>query len=568
MISSSAVRTDAKVDKPDQRQLMLNTHDSVMSCLEHQRLSRADFKYSKDFDYLLKHELPCFSIEVKQGQISLVVSHYLAKVVLPSGLSLEILPKIVAAKPTSKSLSKRSSKPATSDDITAIKPNNQELSYAQSNQSNYDNSWQVQVIKARKWVATMLKDIGTDNLAKTIPAVTLSQQSTYKATDNQCLYSQVKGLPFDQTINLNEPWYEGVLARINHILHKASTSLPNRYQTQVNNRPKAQGKINLSAQLKKNWHRPHYLYTEQAVFETDNLLAEFLVTAWQQLQKVSQCQTTVQAQTKLHAQTTVQAQPKAIATAASRSKPKPMQQLPINLHGNLPLAPKQWAMTYQTLLSNKHSWRSQFSVAQLETITQAIEWGWWLLNQGSHEQTPKDYDKASADGLPVPAVMINMNYAFERWVLGKLDKWVSANLSSSKLIIKPSFDWLYYQSEPSRSSLKETVIQKLIPDACIVCDAGTVSHVIDIKYKTINNIADVSGADWQQLYSYQKRLNCLNAWLIYPRTINFTERLDVIDKLKENRQSNQMSVDNVASNTDIEKMSVIPFDPYQSLLLI
>ena len=68
--------------------------DGVISCFEHQRLSRQDFAHSKDFDYLIEQELPCFGIEVKRGQLILVVSHYLAKIILPSGLTLEILPKI------------------------------------------------------------------------------------------------------------------------------------------------------------------------------------------------------------------------------------------------------------------------------------------------------------------------------------------------------------------------------------------------------------------------------------------------------------------------------------------
>ena len=43
---------------------------------------------------MIEQELPCFGIEVKRGQLILVVSHYLAKIILPSGLTLEILPKI------------------------------------------------------------------------------------------------------------------------------------------------------------------------------------------------------------------------------------------------------------------------------------------------------------------------------------------------------------------------------------------------------------------------------------------------------------------------------------------
>lgn len=177
----------------------------------------------------------------------------------------------------------------------------------------------------------------------------------------------------------------------------------------------------------------------------------------------------------------------------------------------------------------------------------------------------------------MPALMINMNHAFERWVLGKLYNWVSDNLVSSRLIIQPKFDWLHQKlpsSNPLAASSKQTgeknsfsiedttqqrVIQKLIPDACIVTAEGKISHVIDIKYKTIEGITQVSGADWQQLYVYQQHLQCENAWLIYPMTKKFAERLDVLADFNENRQSNQGGT---------AQMSAIPFNPYRGLLLI
>lgn len=507
---------------------------SRMSCLEHQRLTQADFAHAADFEYLIKHELPCFSIEVRRGQLSLLVGHYLSKIILPSGLSLEILPKITSAQ----------------SDIRVA--------------SNQTDSFHKDIVRAREWVAAMLQDIAHDKLGKAIPAINLAAIESFSdsAVNNDWSHFSALALSFPESqpqlnqknqqpkSSLDAPWYQGLLVRISEVLQQAAGILPNRYQTQVNNRPKAQGKINLSAQLKNNWHRPHYLYTEHSVFASDELLAQFLSTAWQCWQQLSQ------------------------------NSPIPTnRQTPESLRGIQTLPPSQWAVTYHKIQNDKSAWMSQFTTMQAQTITDAIEWSWWLLTHSNINSAPHDQVRENwqVEGLPMPALMINMNHAFERWVLGKLYNWVSDNLVSSRLVIQPKFDWLHQKlpssnplatsskqtGEKSSVSIKDTtqhrVIQKLIPDACIVTAEGKISHVIDIKYKTIEGIAQVSGADWQQLYVYQQHLQCENAWLIYPMTKKFTERLDVLADFNENRQSNQGGT---------AQMSAIPFNLYRGLLLI
>lgn len=490
-------------------------HDGVISCFEHQRLSRQDFAHSADFDYLIEQELPCFAIEVKRGQLSLVVSHYLAKIILPSGLTLEILPKISVE--TAAETHQSSSQLLTTTDSTVALAKRK-----------------AEIVQARQWVATMLEDISKDNLGKELAALDLAAKPGFYPPSYPTIPSQLA----IASRTLDKPWYEGLLATIRQALQQAAGILPNRYQTQVNNQPKAQGKINLAAQLKNNWHRPHYLYTEKAVFETDQLLAQFLTTAWQQLQKLS-------------AQNVI-------------NESSFDQRMPSSLQGVMVLPPGSWEGVYQQLKSNTASWGSQLSLVQAQVVTQAIEWGWWLLTQGSVAESRQGTENKSVDKLPVASLMINMNHAFERWVLGKLQSWASQQLANSRLIIQPSFDWLYLKTNFPKSGLKSKVVQKLVPDACIMIQEGQISHVLDIKYKSLSAATKVSGADWQQLYSYQQRLNCQNAWLIYPKTKTFTQRLDVFDNLDENRHSNQ---DGDVSGR-ITQMSVIPFDSQQGLLLI
>ncbi|SUD89929.1 5-methylcytosine restriction system specificity protein McrC [Psychrobacter phenylpyruvicus] len=496
---------------------VINTYqnDGVISCFEHQRLSRQDFAYSTDFDYLIEQELPCFGIEVKRGQLRLVVSHYLAKVILPSGLTLEILPKISVE--TAADTHQSPWQLPTATDSTAVLAKRK-----------------IEIAQARQWVATMLQDISTDNLQKELAALNLASKPGFYPP----FYSNIPSQLASASPALDKPWYEGLLATIRQALHQAAQILPSRYQTQVHNQPKAQGKINLAAQLKNNWHRPHYLYTEQAVFETDQLLAQFLATAWQQLQKLSA---------------------QAVINESSFD-----QQLPSSLQGVMALPSQSWTPIYQQLKNNTASWGSQLGVVQLQRVTHAIEWGWWLLTQGTVAESKHSRDRKFGDQLPTAALMINMNHAFERWVLGKLKGWVTQQLADSQLIIQPSFDWLHVKSPTAHSLSNPEVIQKLVPDACLMTKDGRISHVLDIKYKALSAATHVSGADWQQLYSYQQHLNCQNAWLIYPKTKNFAQRLDVFDNLDENRHSNQ---DGDVSDR-ITQMSVIPFDPHQGLLLI
>ena len=69
---------------------------NIMTVFEHQRLIASNFLYDSDFQWLITQELSVFSIKRKQGQWQLKVGHYIGVIVLPSGMTLEILPKFIA----------------------------------------------------------------------------------------------------------------------------------------------------------------------------------------------------------------------------------------------------------------------------------------------------------------------------------------------------------------------------------------------------------------------------------------------------------------------------------------
>lgn len=497
--------------------------EQVMSCLEHERLTVKDFSYSEDFDYLIRLELPCFGIEVKQGSLVLIIKHYLAKILLPSGISLEVLPKVGAG------------------------------------YSNNSFEHQLIIKQSRAWVARMLMDIAADNLLKSNAAIDLgvagvdniqkdysvvplhiSKKDLSGITSKSKVTSNTNILPLDQ-IQFDQPWYEGLLNIAKNKMSAAAGLLPNQYQNRVNNNTKAQGKINFKAQLKTNWHRPHYLYSEQAVFTPDILLAQFLGTGWHQLQVLSKGDE--------------------IKTFVGST---PVSYRSVNV-----LKSTEWLGAYNQIKNRSAGWYAQMTPLQRETLSQAIEWCWWLLN---HINITSGINESASSKLSSgPALMINMNHAFERWILGKLAIYVKQSLPKSQLIIHPKFDWLvsHIISNESQDAAKEEsstktlqrpkITQRLIPDACIRNPEGKITHVIDIKYKAIDTAEQVSGADWQQIYVYKQHLNCLHAWLIYPMSERFTQRLDVLSSFEENSQP---------YHHDSGLLSVIPFNMMHGQMLI
>lgn len=65
----------------------------VMSVLEHQELTQKDFAIKSDFDWLIACDFDMFTTRYQRGNWRLKIGHYIGVVLLPSGISLEILPK-------------------------------------------------------------------------------------------------------------------------------------------------------------------------------------------------------------------------------------------------------------------------------------------------------------------------------------------------------------------------------------------------------------------------------------------------------------------------------------------
>ena len=66
------------------------------------------------------------------------------------------------------------------------------------------------------------------------------------------------------------------------------------------------------------------------------------------------------------------------------------------------------------------------------------------------------------------------------------------------------------------------------PDISLMVSRNEVKHILDTKWKRIDEQAndpkrDITQSDMYQLYSYGKKYNCEKVALIYPRTDKFKE---------------------------------------------
>lgn len=199
----------------------------VMCVFEHQRLTIQDFTHNSDFMWLMAQELPVFSIKRQQGQWQLKVGHYIGIILLPSDITLEILPKTIA----------------NASGVT------KEKSIAQT----------------RQWVAQMLSVlIHAHHGDHKLPAIKhIGQVSTHLTP----LLPQI--LPLSE-------WLIGQFLQL-----LAHCQPSKQYQTHVQNQTTLQGKLLIKEQLRRNCFQPHKFVSEVSILSTHTLSNRLIKTALQ-----------------------------------------------------------------------------------------------------------------------------------------------------------------------------------------------------------------------------------------------------------------------------------------------
>lgn len=195
---------------------------NVITVFEHQRLTVHDFLKASDFDWLIVQEFAAFTIKRKQGQWQLKVGHYVGIILLPSGMTLEILPKL--------------------------------------NQSTQTSN----IVQTRHWVQGMLSDLihfDTRNNRK------LPNTKSFGQFNSQSTPLPLKGLPISDWL-------------IEQFLQRLMDYQPTKhYQAQIENQASLQGRLLIKEQLRHNSMQPHRFICESSVLSHDMLANRLIKSA-------------------------------------------------------------------------------------------------------------------------------------------------------------------------------------------------------------------------------------------------------------------------------------------------
>ena len=195
---------------------------NVITVFEHQRLTVHDFLQASDFDWLIAQEFAVFTIKRKQGQWQLKVGHYIGIILLPSGITLEILPKL--------------------------------------NQSTQTND----IVQTRHWVQSMLSDLihlDAHNNRK------LPDMKNFGQFSSQSTPLPLKVLPISDWL-------------IEQFLQRLMDYQPTKhYQAQIENQASLQGRLLIKEQLCHNSMQPHKFICESSVLSHDMLANRLIKSA-------------------------------------------------------------------------------------------------------------------------------------------------------------------------------------------------------------------------------------------------------------------------------------------------
>lgn len=199
-----------------------NITANVITVFEHQRLTVHDFLHASDFYWLMAQEFAVFTIKRKQGQWQLKVGHYIGLVLLPSGMTLELLPKL--------------------------------------NTSNQDND----IAQTRHWVQSMLSDLIDLNARnnRKLPSTKNLGQFTHQSTS-----LPINALPLSDWL-------------ITQFLQRLAYYQPTKhYQAQIDNQTSLQGRLLIKEQLRHNIMQPHRFVCESSVLSQDMLANRLIKSA-------------------------------------------------------------------------------------------------------------------------------------------------------------------------------------------------------------------------------------------------------------------------------------------------
>ncbi|ERL55308.1 hypothetical protein M917_1832 [Psychrobacter aquaticus CMS 56] len=434
----------------------------VMTVFEHQRLTALDFVHVSDFHWLMAQEFTVFTIKRKQRQWQLKIGHYIGVILLPSDITLEILPKPIASN---------------------------ESTRAQRQPHSYKSAQNSDIEKTRQWVQHMLSDLinSHDHSHNKLPN-----------TKNLGQFSnQLTLLPIAaaSTLPLSDWLLRQFLQRLNH--HQPTKH----YQPQTYNQVALQGRLLIKEQLRYNSMQPHKFFCESSVLSQDmlgnrlikkaltlltpllpELISPKLLQAWQQVPTLTHHE--MQQVDAIYNQAKRQ-----LAIQPLQAQKRQVAQQLVDM--------AYWLLRQSTAATG-HSIdpqkpfkqnSSQLRLCLLIDMNQAFE-------QWASERIASMFTQVSGKYRPL--------YQTQR-------VWLSDTQGQARLSIRP--DLLIYKIATDEDSHHYPYTTSMLDDPY---GQGKYSHVIDIKWKHLSHAAAISASDAYQLTSYAQAYQAGQVWLVYP----------------------------------------------------
>ena len=439
----------------------IGNNKTVMTVFEHQRLMISDFSQACDFNWLLTQEFVVFSLKRQSGQWQLKVGHYIGIIVLPSGITLEILPK-----PVNKSSNNNSSQKSNDIAIT------------------------------RLWVQQMLSDLFH---------VDSDRRPHYKTLDQ--LSSDVDPLAAlpRQTLPISEWLVQQFLQLI--ALYRPTQE----YQTTVQNNFSLQGKLLIKEQLRRNKAQPHKFVSEEHHLNQDTLSNRLIKSALILLEPLL-----VQSASLQHANLSTLLSAKSLAawravSALTIHELRQLDSIYQRARRQLNIQPlmRSQLQTAQQLLYWAY-WLLSRQQASLLTGS-SLKLSRNALNKNL------DY-KGTALNPPKLCILFNMNQAFEQWVSLRITKSFTQLDKGYQVLYQSQHSWLRDQCGQNCLSIRPDLLigQNASYSDEDTQNSGRYSHVIDIKWKALAQASAISASDAYQLISYAQAYQVSQVWLVYP----------------------------------------------------
>ncbi|WP_296191160.1 MULTISPECIES: McrC family protein [unclassified Psychrobacter] len=436
---------------------------NVITVFEHQRLTAHDFAHVADFHWLMAQEFAVFSIKRQQGQWQLKVGHYIGVILLPSGMTLEILPKLMAK--------------------TSSKHNHQHpYGLAKSNDIN----------QTRQWVQDMLADLTSSHDKNKLPNTKNFGQVS----------SLLAALP-TKTLPLSDWLLAQFLQRLAHY------QPTKHYQARIHNQAALQGRLLIKEQLRHNCMQPHKFICESSVLSQEMLCNRLIKSALVLLNPLLSASMSLPL-LQLWRQVAV----------LSRYELQRLESFYQQAKRQLALQPlsRQQLQAAQQLLDLAY-WLLQQSDAHTGNGIKPQT----LAKQNTAQ--PRlclliDMNQAFEQwaSLRIAKMFQQTDLAYQPLFQAQR-VWLHDAKGQACLSIRP--DLLIYksaqvQTEPNLKALDEDAVKpESHTSACSQLSAHY-SHVIDIKWKHLPHAGAISASDAYQLSSYAQAYHAEQGWLVYP----------------------------------------------------